>query len=187
MVDILSSQHSVWGGPRAIDLVNLNLVDISAPIKNSPTRRRHPPGPSRPSPPPLLGFSVKNQSPPPPRGASDSPFPLPEQKKIKISETSTKERFLGRSRCSQVLTWKTNGKGPPPPPCGGALCCTLTSLNLFFVFFLDRAHPYRLHLLHTLQKLAGEFFCFFTGNFGRNFAGILRDFSVSDPQYTLSF
>ena len=49
---------------------------------NSLQTPSRPLGPSRPSPPPpLLGFSIKNRPPPP--GASDSPFPLPEQKKIK--------------------------------------------------------------------------------------------------------
>ena len=79
-----------------------DLVDVSAPktmfsppSQNSPIRRRHRPGHSAPpgkQPPPLLGFSIKNGSPPPP-GASDPPLPLPERKKkYKISETSTKTR-----------------------------------------------------------------------------------------------
>ena len=38
---------------------------------------------------PLLGFSIKNRPPPPP-GASDSPFPSPSRKEIKNIETSTK-------------------------------------------------------------------------------------------------
>ena len=46
-----------------------------------------PPGPSPPpppgNPPPLLGFSIKIETPPPRPGASDSPFRLPKQKKIK--------------------------------------------------------------------------------------------------------
>ena len=49
----------------------------------SPIRCRHPPGHSAPpllETPPLLGFSIKNRPPPPP-GASDSPFRLPEPKK----------------------------------------------------------------------------------------------------------
>ena len=45
----------------------------------------HLPGPSAPpppgNPPPFLGFSIINQ--PPPAPGADSPFPLPEQKKIK--------------------------------------------------------------------------------------------------------
>ena len=75
------------------------------PQKNSPIRRRHPPGPSAPpvleNPPPLLGFSIKNRSPQPAPGASDSPFPFPEPKKIKISETSTK--LVNFSQFSSIL------------------------------------------------------------------------------------
>ena len=57
---------------------------FSPPPPNSPIRRRHPPGPSAPLPPgdPPPGIFKKKINPPPP-GASDSPFPLPEQKKIK--------------------------------------------------------------------------------------------------------
>ena len=54
---------------------------FSPPPPNSPMCCRHPPGPSAPpvrETPPLGTFN----SPPPPRTA-DSPFPLPEQKKIK--------------------------------------------------------------------------------------------------------
>ena len=49
------------------------------------------PPPPRNTPPPPVGFSIKKRPPPSP-GASDSPFPLPEQKNKKISETSTKQR-----------------------------------------------------------------------------------------------
>ena len=58
-----------------------------------PIPRKHPPGPSPPPPsparetPPLLGFSIKSRARPPP-GASDSPFPSPEQKKMKISKNT---------------------------------------------------------------------------------------------------
>ena len=38
-------------------------------------------------PPPLAFFSIKKNRSPPPPGASDSPFPLPDQKKIKKLET----------------------------------------------------------------------------------------------------
>ena len=66
------------------------------PSPKFPTRRRHPPDPSAHpplgAPPPPPGFSIKktdpHPAPPPVLGASDSPFPLPEQRKKK-SETST--------------------------------------------------------------------------------------------------
>ena len=61
---------------------------FSLPPRNSPIRRRHPPGPSAPPPPgdpPSWNFQLIIDPPP---GASDSPFPLLKQKKI--SETSTK-------------------------------------------------------------------------------------------------
>ena len=70
---------------------DLSLVDISAPKRifsppppNSPICRRHPPATSAPPPPrhPPCGIFNKQSRPPPP-GASNSPFPLPEQKKIK--------------------------------------------------------------------------------------------------------
>ena len=55
--------------------------------KNSPIRRRHPPGPSAPPPPgnphPLLALSIKKKPTPPLTGALDSPFPLPNEKKNK--------------------------------------------------------------------------------------------------------
>ena len=57
------------------------------PTPNSPIKGvcRHPPGPLTPPPerPPLLGFSLKKSTPPLPKALFDSPFPLPEQKKIK--------------------------------------------------------------------------------------------------------
>ena len=54
------------------------------------------------TPPP--GIFNKNRPPPP--GASDSrgPFPLPEQKKIKISETSTKQKTLETFSINSVQT-----------------------------------------------------------------------------------
>ena len=56
---------------------------LPPPPKNSPIRRRHPPGPSAPpGPPPSWDFQSKSDPPPPP-GTSDSPFPLPDQKKMK--------------------------------------------------------------------------------------------------------
>ena len=70
-----------------------NLVDISAPEKKKAPPPKFPqfaadtlPAPQRPCP--FWDFQLKTDPPPP--GASDSPFPLPEQKKMKISETSTK-------------------------------------------------------------------------------------------------
>ena len=87
-----------------------NSVGISAPQKNcvpppqinqsppkltnSPILHRHPLGRTHPpslKPPPSWDFSIKKPTPPP--GASDSPFPSPEQKNKKISETSTKKRI----------------------------------------------------------------------------------------------
>ena len=59
---------------------------FSPPPSKSPIRRRHPPDPSAPSreSPPLSGIFNKNSTTPPPLPvASDSPFRLPEQKKIK--------------------------------------------------------------------------------------------------------
>ena len=81
-----------------------NLVGISTPKKiltppptppNSPQTASQPLSPPPPSPgrPPVLGFSIENRTwsePPPCPGASNSPFPSPEQKKLKISETRTK-------------------------------------------------------------------------------------------------
>ena len=57
------------------------------PPQNSQVHRRHPPGPSAPSPPanpPLLGFSIKNRSPPAWRLGLPLPPPRGEKKKIYI-------------------------------------------------------------------------------------------------------
>ena len=56
------------------------------PLRNSPIRRRHPAGPSAPPPPrdPTPEIFNYKLEPPPPPGASDSPFPPPR------SKTSTK-------------------------------------------------------------------------------------------------
>ena len=75
------------------------LFSPPPPQKNSPIRRRHPPGPSAPPvlenpPPPSWDFQSKND-PLPLLARRTPPSPLPEQKKLKISETSTKWGFAG--------------------------------------------------------------------------------------------
>ena len=91
------------------DSENINSVDISAPKKkklpppppkNSPIHCRHPPGP------PLLGFSIKNWSPPPPPSSQLPELPLPPprgDKKLKRSETSTKSRWMRPSGAVRLL------------------------------------------------------------------------------------
>ena len=71
---------------------------------SSPQTPSRPLGPSPGTPPPLSwDFQYKTDSPPSPPSASDPP-PLPEQKKIKISETSTK---LFRSLGTTPISGKT--------------------------------------------------------------------------------
>ena len=87
-------------------------VRLTIPCRH-PLGPRSPPPPGRTTPPP--GIFKKKSSPPPP-GASDSPFPSPEQKKIKISETSTKTAVCQRP----IFLWFSLGfRGNPhctPPP-----------------------------------------------------------------------
>ena len=77
--------------PTWFVITSFYLVDASALKKKLAPPKKNPqfaaetlpaPRPLLKPPPPLVGFSIKNGSPPPP-GDSDSPFPLPEHKKIK--------------------------------------------------------------------------------------------------------
>ena len=96
----------------SIALQEERLVGISAqktnisPPPNSQIRYRNPPGPSAPpllETPPPRGFSMNNR-PPPPFGASDSPFRLPEQKEMKNIRNIHQERFCcNRPRPTQGL------------------------------------------------------------------------------------
>ena len=53
------------------------------------------PPPARKTPPPLLGFSIKNRPPPSSPGASDSPFPSPEQRKKNYPKRPQRKAGLG--------------------------------------------------------------------------------------------
>ena len=77
---------------------------------NSPQTPSRPLGPSWP-PPPLLGFSIKNRSLPPQR-LRLPPFPLPEQKKEKISETSNHFRAGTTNKQESTKTKLSRGIGP---------------------------------------------------------------------------
>ena len=109
------------------DFSDFYLEDVSAPKKNisPPPPKKFPNSPQTPSRPldpspswrpPLLGFSIKNRTPPA-LALQTPPFPLPEQKKIKypkrppslIVENASHCKGRGSVGTPKVLEWPKFG------------------------------------------------------------------------------
>ena len=83
---------------------------FSPPPRNPPIRRRPSrPLPSRPGepPPPLLGFSIKNRSPPPPSRRLGLPLPPPRAEKTK-NIRNVHQVFATEFKHVQACSGRTN-------------------------------------------------------------------------------